>query len=70
MVRCAGEAAPALLLARPAQVTARSGASGPGPAKSVFKPSYFVKYGGELTKTGEADGVKQKYCRENYFSVT
>lgn len=36
----------------------RPGAAGQGPAKSVFKPSYFVKYCSELIETGEADEVK------------
>lgn len=42
----------------PSGVTACSGASGQGPAKSVFKPGYFVKDRSELTKSGEADEVK------------
>lgn len=42
----------------PPRVSSHSGASGQGPAKSVFKPGYFVKYRSELTKSGEADEVK------------
>lgn len=34
----------------PPRVTSRSGASGQGPAESVFRPGYFVKYHSELTK--------------------
>lgn len=34
----------------PPRVTSRPGASGQGPAESVFRPGYFVKYRGELTK--------------------
>lgn len=42
----------------PPGVTSRCGASGQGPAKSVFKPGYFEKDRSELTKGGEADEVK------------
>lgn len=42
----------------PPRVTSHSGASGQGPVKSSFKPSYFVKYCSGLMETGEADEVK------------
>lgn len=54
----------------PPGVTSRCGASGQGPAKSVFKPGYFEKDRSELTKGGEADEVKSKHCSETYLSAT
>lgn len=42
----------------PSGVASRCGASGQGPAESVFKPGYFEKDRSELTKGGEADEVK------------